>query len=92
MYDTLLMFFTIGKLLVALTMPASPKSFDVAQQVGYLQQYKEAFLAKEVLTVIVGFLAEPLGKERFVVYVRLHLLVLSWISLIVGGQKKTIDL
>lgn len=56
------LFSHIGRLLVHLTLPAQPKSFDVALQVSYLQQYKEAFLSKEVLTVIVGFLAEPLEK------------------------------
>lgn len=36
---------------------------DLAQQLEYMQGFKEAFLGKEVLATIVSLLAEPLAAS-----------------------------
>jgi hypothetical protein len=44
-----------------------PNTFSMQQQLEYLQSYKEAFMANDILAGIVSLLAEPLSQtERYV--------------------------
>lgn len=50
-----------GKLLAQITMEPPAHTSDIAQQWEYMQGFKEAFLGKEVLAVLVSFFSEPLS-------------------------------
>jgi hypothetical protein len=52
-----------AKLLFVLSRPPDPASPTVAEQVEYLQQYKESILDSDVIAVFVVLLAETLGVE-----------------------------
>lgn len=50
------------KVVTFLTMPIAADSDSAPTQALYMQQVKEAFLAQDAMTVIVGLVAEPLGR------------------------------
>eukprot|EP00891_Asterochloris_glomerata_P008793 jgi/Astpho2/8793/Aster-05348 len=51
------------KVVTFLTMPIAADSNSAPTQALYMQQVKEAFLAQDAMTVIVGLVAEPLGRH-----------------------------
>ena len=50
------------KVVTFLTMPIAAGSDSAPTQALYMQQVREAFLGQDAMTVIVGLVAEPLGR------------------------------